>query len=77
MAQLVSDGARQLAQRRYATEVRELAALDMGIHFRALAVADVPDDAENLVGVTADDARFVEVLRLIGLERVLELLRLV
>src|SRR4029434_7590908 len=57
--------------------MRKFPALDVGIRLRALAVADVPDDAEDPVTVTADDARFVEVLRLRGFERVLELLRLV
>ena len=37
-------------------KMRQFPPLRVGLQLRALAVGDVPDDAEDLVAVAADDA---------------------
>ena len=54
--------------------MRQLASLRGGLQLCALAIGDVPDDAEDLVAVAADDARLVEALVVVEPQRVFDLL---
>ena len=77
LTQLVRQRAGELSERRHAAQVRELAPLRVGVDLSALAIGDVLDDAQDLVAVTTDDARFVEAFGILRAHHVFELLGLV
>ena len=66
LAQLVRERARKLAEHRDPAQVRQLPPLRAGFQLRAPPFGDVLDDAEDLVAVAADDARFEESLGVFG-----------
>ena len=74
LTQLVRQCARQLSEHGHPAQMRQLASVGVGFQLRSLPIGDIPDDAENLVAVAADDARFVEALGFIGPERVFHFL---
>ena len=57
--------------------MRQLTSVRVGFELRPLPIGDIPDDAEDLVAVTADDARFEEALGVVGPQRVFDFLGLV
>ena len=46
--------------------MRQLAPVRVRFELGTLAVGDVPDDAENLIAVAADDVRLVDALGIVG-----------
>ena len=77
LAQLVRQGARQLAQRGDPAEVRQLAPVRVGFELGPPSIGDVANHAEDLVAVTGDDDGFEEALATVDVEGVLDLFRLV
>ena len=65
LAQFVRERTGEFADRRDPAQMRQLTSLGGCLELGALAIGDVPDDAEDLVAVTADDARLVEALAVV------------